>query len=92
MLLQPLVQRPGLWVEPQCQLDVAVWLQGIEAEHVGQVLGAREATLLVVLRGGLGAQGGLLGLVRTSSTPSMLSAPLPPTRPLLIKFIWKSFC
>lgn len=56
VLLQPLIQRPGLWVEPQGQFDVAVGFQGVETEHVGQVLGAWEAKLLVVLRGCLEAE------------------------------------
>lgn len=57
MLLQPLIQCPGLGVEPQGQFDVPVGFQGIETEHVGQVLGAREGKLLVVLRGYLEVQG-----------------------------------
>lgn len=57
VLLQPLIQRPGLRVEPQGQFNVAVGFQGIETEHVGQVLGARKAELLVVLRGCLEAEG-----------------------------------
>lgn len=57
VLLQPLIQCPGLGVEPQGQFDVPVGFQGIETEHVGQVLGAREAKLLVVLRGCLEVEG-----------------------------------
>lgn len=66
VLLQPLVQRPGLGVKPQGQFDVAVGFQGIETEHVGQVLGTREATLLILLRSCLEAEGCLLGSVSTS--------------------------
>lgn len=62
MLLQPLVQRPGLGVELQGQFDVSVRFQDIETEHVGQVPGAREAILLVVLWGRLETEGSLLGL------------------------------
>lgn len=57
VLLQPLLQRPGLGVEPQGQFNVAVGFQGIETEHVGQVLGTGEAKLLEVLGGGLEAEG-----------------------------------
>lgn len=59
MLLQPLIQRPGLGVEPQSQFNVAVWFQGKETEHFGQVLGAKEAEPLVVPRGCLEAEGNL---------------------------------
>lgn len=59
VLLQPLIQRPGLGVEPQSQFNVTVWFQGKETEHVGQVSGAREAKPLVVLRGCLEAEGNL---------------------------------
>lgn len=72
VLLQPLIQCPGLGVEPQGQFDVPVGFQGIETEHVGQVLGAREAKLLIVLRvclkveGGWGGRGG--GICEDPST------------------------
>lgn len=57
VLLQPLIQCPGLGIEPQGQFDVPVRFQGIETEHVGQVLGTREAKLLIVLRGCLEVEG-----------------------------------
>lgn len=61
VLLQPLVQSPGLGVELQGQFDVAVRFQGIKTEHVGQVPGAGEAKLLVVLGACLQAEERLLG-------------------------------
>ena len=57
VLLQPLIQRPGLGVEPQCQFNVPIGFQGIETEHVGQVLSPREAKLLILLRCRLEAEG-----------------------------------
>lgn len=53
VLLQPLVQRLGFGVESQGQINVPVRLQGIETEHVGQVLSPLETKLLVLLRNGL---------------------------------------
>ena len=75
VLLQPLVQCPGLGVEPQAQFDVAVGFQGIETEHVGQVLGAGEAKLLVVLGAYLEAEGSLLGSIGICSTLTTLLTP-----------------
>lgn len=62
VLLQPLVQCPGLGVEPQGQFNVTVRFQSIETEHVGQVPGTRESILLIVLRGHLETEGIPLGL------------------------------
>lgn len=71
VLLQPLIQCPGLGVEPQGQFDVPVGFQGIETEHVGQVLGAREAKLLIVLRVCLKGEG-VAGSVRIHQHLSIL--------------------
>lgn len=57
VLLQPLIQRPGFGVEPHRQFDVPAGFQGIETEHVGQVLSLREVKLLILLRGCLEAEG-----------------------------------
>lgn len=58
VLLQPLIQRLGLGVELQGQLNVSVRFQTIETEHVGQVMGPRKAKPLIVLRSCLEAEGG----------------------------------
>lgn len=50
VLLQPLVQCLGFGVESQGQINVPVRFQGIETEHVGQVLSPLETKLLVFLR------------------------------------------
>ena len=53
VLCQPLLEGAGLGVEFHGQLHTAVWLQGIETEHVGQLLCSREAKFLVLLWGDL---------------------------------------
>lgn len=68
MLLQPLIQRPGLGVEPQSQFNVAVWFQGKETEHFGQVLGTREAEPLVVPQGMSGSRGESVSVCQHLST------------------------
>lgn len=50
VLLQPLVQCLGFGVESQGQINVPVRFQGIETEHVGQVLSPLETKLLVFFR------------------------------------------
>lgn len=53
VVCQPLLEGAGLGVELHGQLHIAVWLQGIETEHVGQLLRPREAKFLVLLWGDL---------------------------------------
>lgn len=49
IVCHPLMEGAGLGVEFHGQVNVAVWLKGIETEHSGQFLVPRGATFLVLL-------------------------------------------